>query len=112
MVYRLVDYGRKFGIEINIDKSQVMIVSRSNEPLQIKVNNGELKEVDHFKYLGKLKKNYIQDRVNTLVDSGKKYGMEINIDKTQVMRVSRSNESLQIKVNNRELKEVDHFKYL
>ena len=34
--------------------------------------------------------------------------MEINIDKSQVMRVSRSNESLQIKVNNRELKEVDH----
>ena len=28
------------------------------------------------------------------------------------MRVSRSNESLQIKVNNRELKEVYHFKYL
>ena len=28
------------------------------------------------------------------------------------MRVSRSNESFQIKVNNRELKEVDHFKYL
>jgi len=38
--------------------------------------------------------------------------MEINIDKSQVMRVSWSNESLQIKVNNRELKEVDHFKYL
>ena len=36
--------------------------------------------------------------------------MEIN--KSQVMRVSRSNESLQIKVNNRELQEVDHFKYL
>ena len=28
------------------------------------------------------------------------------------MRVSRSNESLQIKVNNKELKEVDHCKYL
>ena len=38
--------------------------------------------------------------------------MEINIDKSQVMRVSRSNESLQIKVNNRELNEVDHFNYL
>ena len=50
--------------------------------------------------------------VNRLVDTGRKYGMEINIDKSQVMRVSRSNESLQIKVNNRELKEVDHFKYL
>ena len=35
-----------------------------------------------------------------------------DIDKSQVMRVSRSNESLQIKVNNRELKEVDKFKYL
>ena len=29
--------------------------------------------------------------------------MEINIDKSQVMRVPRSNESLQIKLNNREL---------
>ena len=41
-----------------------------------------------------------------------KYGMEINIDKPQLMRVSRSNESLLIKVSNRELKEVDHFKNL
>ena len=50
--------------------------------------------------------------------------MEINIDKSQVIiikdllntqctvRVSRSNESLQINVNNRELKVVVHFKYL
>jgi hypothetical protein len=47
-----------------------------------------------------------------LVDTGRKYGMEINIDKSLVMRVSRSNESLQIKVNNRELKEVDHLSNL
>ena len=45
--------------------------------------------------------------VNRLVNIGRKYGMEINIDKSQVMRVSGSNELLQIKVNNRELKEVD-----
>ena len=50
----------------------------------------------------------LQDMANRLVDAGRKYGMEINIDKSQVMRVSRSNESLRIKVNNRELKEVDH----
>ena len=36
-------------MESNIDKSQVMIVRRSSESLQIKVNNRELKEVDHFK---------------------------------------------------------------
>ena len=49
---------------------------------------------------------------NRLVDTERKYGMEINIDKSHVMRVSRSNESLQINVNNRELNEVDHFMYL
>jgi len=52
----------------------------------------------------------LQDMVDRLVNTGRKYGMEINIHKSQVMEVSRSNESLQIKVNNRELKEVDHFK--
>ena len=54
----------------------------------------------------------LQDMVNRLVDTGRKHGMEINVDKSQVMRVSKSNESLQIKVYNRELKEVDDFKYL
>ena len=39
----------------------------------------------------------LQDMVNRLVNTGRKYGMEINIDKSQVMRVSWSNESLQIK---------------
>ena len=52
-----------------------------------------------------------QDMVNRLVDNGRKSGMEINIDKSQVIGVSRSNESLQIKVNNKELKEFNHFKY-
>jgi hypothetical protein len=38
--------------------------------------------------------------------------MEINIVKSQVMRVFKRNESLQIKIHNREPKGVDHFKYL
>jgi hypothetical protein len=53
-----------------------------------------------------------QDMVNRLVDTGRKYGMEINIDKSQVIRVSRNNESLLIRVNTRELKDVHHFTYL
>ena len=32
----------------------------------------------------------LQNMVNRLVDTGKKYGMKINIDKSQVMRVSRN----------------------
>ena len=35
-----------------------MIVSSSNESLQIKVNNRELKEVDRFKYLGSVLTRY------------------------------------------------------
>ena len=35
--------------------------------------------------------------------------MEINIDKSKVMRVSRSNESLRVKLGNKELEEVEHF---
>ena len=49
MVNRSDDTGRKYSMEI---KSQVMRVSRSNASLQIKVSNSELKDFDHFKYLG------------------------------------------------------------
>ena len=51
----------------------------------------------------------LQGLVRRLVDTGSKYGMEININKSQVMRVSRNNEPLQIKLGNRELKTVHHF---
>jgi len=36
----------------------------------------------------------LQDMVNRLVEIEKKHNMEINIHKSQVMRVSRRNESL------------------
>ena len=39
----------------------------------------------------------LQYMLNRLVDTRRKYDMEINIDKSQVMRVSRSNESLGFK---------------
>ena len=45
--------GREYGMAINIGRL-LMGVSRSKESLQIKVGNGELKEVNHFKYLGSL----------------------------------------------------------
>ena len=53
----------------------------------------------------------LPNMANRLVNTGRKYSMEINIDKSQVMRISMSNESSEIKVNNRELKEVDRFEY-
>ena len=48
--YQLYDFIEPItSITINIDKSQVMRVYKSNESLQIKVGNRELKK---FKYLG------------------------------------------------------------
>ena len=46
--------------------------------------------------------------VNRFVGTGRKYGMEYT-DISQVMILSRSTESLRIKVGNRELKELDPF---
>jgi hypothetical protein len=67
--------------------------------------------VDDMAIIAKTHKE-LQDMANRLVDTGGKYGMEIIIDKSQVMRVSRSNESLQIKVNNRYLEEETIFSTL
>ena len=39
----------------------------------------------------------LQDIANRLVDNGRKYGMEINIDKSHVMRVLRSNKHFGLK---------------
>jgi Reverse transcriptase (RNA-dependent DNA polymerase). len=54
----------------------------------------------------------LQDMVNRLVGTRRKYGMEINIHKSQVMRVSWRNESLRNELYNIELKEVYHFRFL
>ena len=48
----------------------------------------------------------VQDMLNILIDTGRKYGMEINIDKSQVIIKSRRNESLWVKVGNREHKKL------
>ena len=65
-------------------------------------------EVGEFKIGGRIinKVKFADDTsaiAKTQEETWNKYGIEFNIDKSQVMRVSRSNVSLQIKVNNREL---------
>ena len=58
------------------------------------------------------KQEELQDIMNKLVDSGRQNGIEINIAKSQLMRVFRRNKLFWTKVDNEELKEVDHFKLL
>ena len=52
----------------------------------------------------------LQDMVGRLVDIGSKYGIEFNIEKSQVIWVSRRHKSLLIKLYNREDKIIDNFK--
>ena len=47
-----------------------------------------------------------------MINTGRNYGLEINIDKAQIMRISKKNKSLRIKKGYRAVKEVDHFQYL
>lgn len=54
MMNRLVETGRKYGMEINIEKSKVMRISKREKPLRITVDNQELENVEQFKYLGSL----------------------------------------------------------
>ena len=54
MVNRLVDTGNKYGVEINIENSLIMRKSARNESLWIKVDNTELKGIDHFNYHGRV----------------------------------------------------------
>ena len=48
-----------------------------------------LAEIGDFKIGGRIinKVRFSNDMVNRLIDTGRKYGMEINIDKSQVMSI-------------------------
>src|SRR5215469_8537467 len=50
--------------------------------------------------------------VDSLVNTGKKYGMEINSAKSKVMMVSKDSKVLKIVVDGRPLEQIDRFKYL
>ena len=70
-----------------------------------------IKYADDLVVLAKNQKQ-LQLMMNKLVETGKKYGMEINTEKSKVMRISKREEPLKINVDNRELENVMHFKYL
>ena len=52
MMTSLVETGRRYGMEINVNKSKVMMIASNVEPLNIVIGNTRLEQVDYFKYLG------------------------------------------------------------
>ena len=71
MIDKLIEIGRCYGMEINVEKTKVM-----------------------------------------RIEIGRCYGMEINVEKTKVMRISRQPLPVKIIIDQKQLENVESFKYL
>jgi predicted regulator of amino acid metabolism with ACT domain len=53
----------------------------------------------------------LQDMIDKLIEIGRCYGMEMNVEKTKVMRISRQPLPVKIMVDQKQLDNVESFKY-
>jgi ribosomal protein RSM22 (predicted rRNA methylase) len=70
-----------------------------------------VKYVDDLVLLAEEEK-MLQDMIDKLIEIGRCYGMEMNVEKTKVMRISRQPLSVKIMVDRKQLENVEYFKYL
>jgi hypothetical protein len=54
----------------------------------------------------------IQGMVDRLIETGKRYGMEMNVEKTKVMRISRQPSPMGIMIDQKQLEKMEYFNYL
>jgi uncharacterized protein YaaW (UPF0174 family) len=54
----------------------------------------------------------LQDKIDKLIEIGRCYGMEINEEKTKVMRISRHSSLVKLMIEQKLLENVKSFKYL
>jgi hypothetical protein len=54
----------------------------------------------------------LQDMIDKLIEIGRCYGMEIKVEKTKVMRISRQPFPVKIMTDQKQLENVESFKYL
>jgi hypothetical protein len=53
----------------------------------------------------------LQDMIDKLIESGRCYGMEMNVEKTKIMRISRQPFPVKIIIDQNQLKNMESFKY-
>jgi hypothetical protein len=58
MVDRLSEIGRRYGMEMNVEKNLVMIISRQPAPMKIVIAQKQLENLEYFNYLGSMITNY------------------------------------------------------
>ena len=54
----------------------------------------------------------LQDMIDKLTEIGRCFGMEMNVEKTKVMRISRQPFQVKIMIDQKQLQNVESFKYL
>jgi hypothetical protein len=54
MIDKLIETGRYYGMEMNVEKTKVMRISRQPSPVTIKIDQNQLENMKCFKYLGSI----------------------------------------------------------
>jgi hypothetical protein len=54
----------------------------------------------------------LQDTIDKLIENGRCYGMEMNVEKTKAMRISRQPFPVKIMIDQKQLENMESFKYL
>jgi hypothetical protein len=57
MVDRIIEIGRCYGMEMNVEKIKVMRISRNPAPMKIMIVQKQLENVEYFNYLGSMMTN-------------------------------------------------------
>ena len=57
MIDKLIELGSCYGMEMNVEKTKVMRISRHPSPVTIMMDQKQLENVECFKYLGSLLTN-------------------------------------------------------
>ena len=58
------------------------------------------------------KEKVLQDMIDKLIEIGGCYGMEMNVEETNVFRISRQPIPVKIMIDQKQLENVESFKYL
>jgi hypothetical protein len=54
MIDKLIEIGRRYGMEMNVEKTKVMGISRQQSPITIMIDQIQLENVEYFNYLGSM----------------------------------------------------------
>ena len=73
MIDKLTEIGRCYGMEMNVEKTKVLRISRQPSPVTIMIDQKQLENVECFKYLGSILTNAKTDAGSNVISRGLKH---------------------------------------